>query len=664
MPSIEGGKDTRRLSNRYEEPMDMPEYAAARNGAGKPEVERTPSPFIKPEPTDDDDYSPFPVSSKVDTYDPTKAQFVSRPKPKTIDLEYDPSHVPFKNMPSFDRILSVSGGEMIEPPTVCFTGQYRSQQLVHVLVCHHETKTSKPTACGWNCMRTLGSEKKSVNGHEVVCDAEECQSKRQKRHAAVFVPRKRGSTIERTTPYPDPATKKQKRRSSRLTERDEETIELNQLVATDKGHAILAARATGPGVRTKSKRHPGYALSTELREEFETEQMFKTADGLNIDFKAAPMLKRELRNLHVDGTEKLRGMGAFGPSVEQDAANAAFMQHDKPFGADTENEKPWSYANSLNAKPGRKAIRREDADMFSMPENRYNEMVEEENGVIIEQEDVRSHRLPRNQLDLGDLIEDEDAPTLQYAQTCGVCDEQGDDRLEECTMCRGHFHSACVAKAEEVRAATIEDDGREWYHCDGINGKICDKPLDSLRYICTDSACHDFDWCMDCGKEAAMQHADDMAGKGVSGIHKLIVIRGPRNEALKALREEDKIPFTCSSCDGQKKAAQELAQQILGRKNSTLEKIRRQNAKHRKAQEKAMNTPEFREAMQDRIRDNKNRVSKPSSTSRSKSMSKSASTPRRTSSRSSAAATAGPMSGLEMIAEEGEDLEMEDGLFY
>ena len=354
------------------------------------------------------------------------------------------------------------------------------------------------------------------------------------------------------------------RRSQRLKTHYEHADELNERVANEPGFRELVESDAG-GLMPKSKRHAGYAYSKELREDAMAERLFRITGGLDLGLGDKPMLKREMNNLRVDGTEKLRGMGGtFGLKRKAREIEAEFAAHDRPVGAELDKDKPWSYANNWNLRSGQKAIRNEEAPMFTIPETRYKAMIAEENGVVVEQEDNRTDRLPRNHMDLGDEVDDEGRPAnYQAVEACHVCEVAGDGQLQGCTGCHHHFHPVCAGTAGQMTESTANSVWK--YSCDGEG---CGKPLDEIRYKCFNAACQRHDYCFDCLQKESAAHIQRMAEEGQDpSAHGFIAVRGDFAHALVAEKDAAEYGFVCSSCRDA-----DYAQKVADRKKSSISK--------------------------------------------------------------------------------------------
>lgn len=578
------------------------------------EIEDTPSPFIKAEPEDNRHYTAYSIEDdEDDQYDPQK-DYSALTKMSEATRKYDPAQPVLRRSKRFgagDRILSSEAGKYFEPPTICFTEAYRNKQLVHILRCHNEIETTKPMACGRTCKTIEEGDKRLINHPPVICTHAECIVKKEKEHAAVFMPRKRARAATPAIAGPRhgsvaPSAGNALRRSTRINPHDEWVAKANQRIAEDPALATLVENLEGPGMMPKSKRHAGYAYKKELTEDAMADRLFEVTGGLSLDLDAKPKLKREMRKLHVDGTDKLRGMGAaFGlkRKLEDEAAEAAKFVG--PFGANAESERPYSYANSYNRVPGKKAIRNEEAGIFSIPETRYDEMVEEENGVIIEQEDTRSHRLPRNLIDEGDEVDDDDnAVGYQMVEACQVC-EVADDQLQACKTCHQHFHPVCGRLDEDAPGAVAEAEagGIHWrYYCDGEG---CDALLEGIRYKCFNIACRDKDYCLACYRDISKSHVLQMAMKGDDpASHSFVPVRRDYTKSLDASLNAAMNGFECASC-AKKAWAQKLGQEMLGKKPLTVAEIQSRVKEQKQTEKKAFEKSGARETVEERIMEKK-----------------------------------------------------------
>lgn len=562
------------------------------------EPESPPSPFIKQEPKDPNTYSAFLLQDDDDQYDPAQLAPSTGARSLAATMEYDPARpVQQRRQTRFSRIMSSKGGDLFEPPTVCFIAPHRDDQSVHVLKCHGLIRTTKPQACGENCETVTKDDKILAKQTWVACTHPVCAEKREKRQAACFVPRKRMRTATPAIAGGNQGNKQHAeaaalRRSARNKQYDEKIAEMNHLVDTEPGYDILAEKLEFPGQMRKSRRHRGYAYKKEIDEDRLAERIHEVTGGLDLDLDAEdnPKLKREMKKLQVDGTDKLGGMAAaFGLKRKAEDEAAEFAKHDKPFGADLEKEKPWSYASSWNAKPGKKSIQNEIAPMFSIPETTRDKMIEEENGVTLEREDTVSHRLPRNLVDLTAEADDEDgAGIFKTVEGCQICGENGEEHIEECTRCHHHFHTSCAEASDDSKQA---DSARELQDDDiplPCDGEGCGKPLIGIRYKCRNDACHHFDYCLDCFSKASAEHMQKMKEKGQDlAEHFFVAVQGASDELFNADNAPDEKPFICPDCH-QNKRAQKMANQMLGKKPLAPKEIAAQVKKEGKAQKKAM----------------------------------------------------------------------------
>lgn len=590
-------------------------------------LDRTPSPFIKPEPKDTNAYSAFPVEIDEDEEYRPNQRLMSAATGNTNLTMYDPARPIARRSTRLnaDRILTSKGEEMMEPPTVCFTAKYRNQQFVHVLKCHGPVETRKPQACGPNCATTTEGDKTLRNGWPIDCTNPTCAEARERRHAAVFMPKKRQRTATPAFIASQHAKASKMlgagnavRRSDRLNAYDQTVAGMNELVAKDEGHALLAEKLEGPGVRRKSKRHPGYAYTKEIHEDEAAQRLFDITGGLDLNLDQ-PTAKRELKKLQIHGTDKLAGIGgAFGMKRKAEDVAAEFAAHDKPSDSDSDKDRPWSYAHGAHGMMS--AIRNANAGMYSIPETTYNGMVLEENGVVLEQEDNRTHRLPRNKVDDRDVSDDEDAPGgFQTVEACQVCEVAGDGQLQACTSCHQHFHPACAGIGEDSGDgnAAAEYVDNVHYICDGDG---CNKTLASIRYKCYNVRCKDHDFCRDCYDQKSATHASEMAEKGDDpSDHGFIAVRGLFEESLRAAKNAAEYGFVCSGCKDIE-YAQKLANQMFTKKTMNLAEIKGQVKASRKTKKEAMEKAGTAEAVRQRIADKKKSgISKPATPSKRRS---------------------------------------------
>lgn len=695
-----------RGTKRPASPMERPATPEPVNIA---ELERSPSPFIKKEPADKYTYSSCPVPDDEDEYDRGVARFSTEggqniakaeeehdpagplhaidPYQTPATTKYDPAQPSLRRSIRSDRILNHVDGQMVEPPTICFTDPYRNKQLTHVLRCHGEVGTMKPQPCGDNCALAVGGAK-SANGWPVVCTHPVCVSKRNKRHASVFAPRKKARTAtpaavqchQASTALPldgfgtvnyVPA---RPARAAGISKADLEIMELNKKIQADPALAKLVhdPRNRGPGVRPLSKRHLGYATLTERQEELAFNNLFKNAGALDLgnDFDAIDSADK---NLSKQGQER---SGLKIRLRRRKAADSeSFQKHEHPVGAKLEKGRPWHYANH---ESGEQSIRNAEGDFFSMPKPGYDAMVEQEGGVMIDREDTRAHRLPRNANDLGeeegglrDVIEDE---------VCAVCGEDGERVLDECIHCRNRFHRTCVNKPDYD-----SNEGGHGYLYAGpwrCDGEGCDRELSGPRWVCGHVACFHYDYCGSCAREKMQPHFDDVLAAGGNPLgHSWAEVEGQLGPALKALEEAEEGGFICSDCtEGQKKKAQDLAQRMFGKQHTSVTDLRTEGTRRKMVRSERMKELSFVEGMEERIRDNPKRRRPSSKTgssckgsksgetsqsNRNSSFSKtslSSGTPQRRSSRlvTSTGGTTKPACPLQPIAETAEDVQMGD----
>lgn len=549
-----------------------------------------PSPFIKKEPTDKNAYSAFLIQDYNDEYNPTQLAPSAGAYTAAATTKYDPARPVQRRQARFSRMLSSRDGLLFEPPTVCFTDPYRNDQFVHVLKCHGAIKTVKPEACGRNCETVAKGDKVLSDMWHIVCTHPKCKEKREK---AVFVPKKRAKTMSVAPGLKQDRAAEGARRSARLVkDYDDKVAMMNDLVANEPGYDILAEKLEFPGQMRKSKRHHGYAYTKEIDEDRLAERIHEVTGGLdlNLDAEDNPKLKREMKKLQVDGTDKLGGMAAaFGLKRKAEDEAAEFAKHDKPFGAEQEKEKPWSYASSWNAKPGKKSIRNEIAPMFSIPETTHDEMVEEENGVTMEREDTVSHRLPRNVVDLTAEADDEDAAgVFQTIEGCQICGGNDEEEMQECTRCHHYFHTTCAGASGDYKHADSAHELQDDPNLLPCDGEGCGKPLSGTRYKCRNDACRHFDYCLDCFSKASAAHMQKMKEKGEDlAEHFFVAVQGENDELFKVDRSPEEKAFICLDCKHHNQA-QKLANRMLGKTPLTPKEIAAQVAKEQKARKKAM----------------------------------------------------------------------------
>lgn len=632
------------------------------------ELERTPSPYIKKEPNDKRTHAAFPVEDdEGEGYDPRQVPSKVTTRSMAGNTAYDPARPIQGQATRLDRMLSSKGGKTFEPDTVCFPAPYRNKQLVHLLKCHGEVKTLKPKECGSNCKLAIYADKE-VDAWPVDCTHPVCADARNKRHASIFAPSKKARTATPAMPavqntratvqLPLDAfgtasyVTAQPARASGISKANQEIMQLNKKILADRAMTDLVHHPLNRTLRPLSKRHLGYATPSELKEEKAFEDLFKNAEGLDIgiDLDAIDSGVKGVSN----GGEKRSGFKIrLGKRKAADAED--FEKHGQPTGADLENGRPWHYAHS--DVPGQKSIRNQEAGIFSIPGKTYNAIVRQENGVIVEREDVRSHRLPRN-ADNGDeeggglanIIEDD---------KCAVCGEAGNRVLERCDDCQNHFHRPCARLPD----CEMDLDGKGYLYegpwfCDD-----CNKPLPNARAVCRHVECLHNDYCVDCARKLAKTHADDILARGSNPEgHRFVKVMGQLGPALKAIEDFEVDGFTCPDCttSKQRQAAQNLASQMFGGKKATIAELETEVKRLKTLQNERMKEASFTEGMQDRIRNNQKRHRPASKISRPPS------TPQRRSSRlGSSTRTSGRVRGapkyhqkLRTIDEKSEDVEM------
>lgn len=573
------------------EPTDKNEYSAFLVQEDDDEYDPAQLVPIKSEPADRNEHSAFMIQDDDDKYDPAQRAPSAGAYSAAATMKYDPARpVHQRRQTRFSRMLSSKNGDLFEPATVCFTAPYRNDQFMHVLKCHGVIKTEKPQACGSNCETVTPGDNILSFEHGVACSHPECVEKRKKRQAACFIPNKRAKTM---SVAPEDRAAEGARRSARLRkEYDDKVAKMNDRVANEPGYAYLAENLKAPGLMPKSKRHAGYAYKKELDEDAVAARLHKVTGGLDLDLdeEKNPRLKREMKKLQVDGTHKLGGMAAaFGLKRNAEAEKAAFNKHDKPVGADGDHDMPWSYANTWNAAPGQKPIRNQLAGMYSIPATTHQAMVEEENGVIMEREDTVSHRLPRNAVDLtADGDEEDGAGVFQTIERCQICEDSGDEELQECIKCHHHFHAACAAASDDSNPLDSAEENQHELIPMTCDTEGCGKPLDDIRYKCPNDACKYWHYCLGCFSKKSAEHMQKMKEMGQDlAEHYFVAVRGKNDELYNADDTSDETPFICPDCKHHERA-QKMANQMLGKRPMAPKEISAQVKKEVKARNKAM----------------------------------------------------------------------------
>lgn len=146
----------------------------------------------------------------------------------------------------------------------------------------------------------------------------------------------------------------------------------------------------------------------------------------------------------------IEGTDTFGKLNTRRAADKPdFDKHDTPIGAANERQRPNGYAAG-----GRRSKRNLNVDMFSIPEDTYADMIAEEHGITIEQNDLIFGRLPRAMINTevdGDVDPDEagstgmNVPHAEKEKYC-TCKSLSRGFMLKCWGCKQYFHPGCVGK--------------------------------------------------------------------------------------------------------------------------------------------------------------------------------------------------------------------------
>ena len=271
--------------------------------------------------------------------------------------------------------------------------------------------------------------------------------------------------------------------------------------------------------------------------------------------------------------------------------------------------------------------------MFSVEEATYDRMVDEEAGVTVDQEDLVTDKLPRNQIDRGD---EGGAGFYQDAELFCICEQPRDATMTACTRCQKLFHPVCLGKDTGEPVDTISDDDESEIVRKALESKLtgrscagCEKDIKDVRYMC--NICPDLDYCHACFNNPESKH-DRMHGfeivYGSTGhlcdgcseyiydvrhacltcrnvdycencyrdglhmhndTHELVEIHGNGlgvEDTADGEREKNSR-FTCLDCD-QKAEMEALAQQTMGSKHLSIAELREQNVRKREKMKKAM----------------------------------------------------------------------------
>lgn len=166
------------------------------------------------------------------------------------------------------------------------------------------------------------------------------------------------------------------------------------------------------------------------------------------DAVAKSRLQRELAKLAIAGTAALLTAESGTRRKRRAVDDVHFGKHDAPVGAANERQKP-----NLYAAKGKESKRNENAEMFSMREDTYEEMVAEEGGVIHHEEATILGRVPLRTDPDFDEYGDLDSETLAgigpidegLIKHC-ICECPSDGSLLMCVKCKCYYHPGCLGK--------------------------------------------------------------------------------------------------------------------------------------------------------------------------------------------------------------------------
>lgn len=439
--------------------------------------------------------------------------------------------------------LRKCGADGERAPTVCFEGVLLNHPHHHLLSCGDTVQTTDVVGCGSNCKQSIVFDGKP-RGRPIECSEDKCR-REAKAFASLFIPPKNGRPTARSATPSHVYNLDSEADIRRFAEKNQETIDqLGGLIMNEAfnnrgyGRSRKASRsdrkrsASPPNVRTRSYRMRDPLPSPEPNPEDEAERMLlarlNAAKGNRMPASSAlsALTPRERANLTVIGKDKLMGAPARPKRVQQlqDSMEGVLMPQApvtqrsrelemlKVAGTpalamsleNAQQQGPWKVANAEemkkpDSKPWSMAkggIRNHEAGMIGMKEDTYVEMIQAEDGVIIEEEDTGSDRLVRlygrfAKDNTHESLADQDVQRangdMDLAETHCICENPADGFMLPCSRCDKSFHPHCIGKGQNAKEAYEGEERMELLRAD-IDTINADDSADFTCQACDENA--------------------------------------------------------------------------------------------------------------------------------------------------------------------------------